>query len=679
MSRRAALAVGWVLMAMAAGLLVPGSATAATAAPDPVVLTVRSMTASGVDPIVFTGQATNASQDTLRDLRVQLRVAHDPLGSRGALADYAQSTDPSPGSSVDGALATVAPSLAPGESAPWRLSVPAARLGLGTGFGVYPIALDLRGELPSGSRASLAMVRTFLPWGDSGGTVLPTKLALVVPVVAPPTRDAAGAGGGAVLTDLLTGRLQTLLNAAAGHRVTYALDGDLLEAAQADTVDATGPAWLAALTAQLPGSDVMALPYADPDLVATTRSGHPGDITLARKLGVAAVRAALPPGTDIGADLAWPADGTLDVPTRAAVKLAGFTSLLLSDRYSPTVATTTYTASAVGPLGATGITAVASDGVLSALIATPVSRQGGSVVARQRFLAELAMITAEEPSVQRSVVVTPPRDWAPAAAYIHGLLQSVDDSGFAQLATLPEIRADAGVTGPPRRTPTFPSALANALIDPAQMATVSRAHDQLSTLSAVLTVPAPIVDPLMRGILRAESASWRDAAASGRIYAQDVLTTVTATQAKVHLVGSGAITLSGQSGRIPVTVANDLDQPVNVRVLLRAVPAIRLTLTEPGAVTIGAGERQTIEVAAQAAGNGAVDVRVTLTTPDGAEYGAPVSFPVQVTGLGAVASAVVGGALALLAIALVVRIGRAVRQGRRPGSDASVREKANTP
>ena len=48
----------------------------------------------------------------------------------------------------------------------------------------------------------------------------------------------------------------------------------------------------------------------------------------------------------------------------------------------------------------------------------------------------------------------------------------------------------------------------------------------------------------------------------------------------------------------------------------------------------------------------------------------------QVTGFGAVAELLVGGALVLLTVALVVRVVRAVRTGRRPGSPASVREPA---
>ncbi len=670
--------LGAVIALLGAALLVPGAARAAVSSPPPVGVTLRSMTAIGVNPIVFTGQVTNNGPDTLRDLRVQLRLS-DRLGSRSALADSARSTDPAPGSSVDGALATVATSLAPGETVAWRLSVPVARLGLGRGFGVYPIALDVRGELPSGGRASLGLVRTFLPWGADANAVTPTRLALLVPVVAPPTRDAKAAGGADQLDSLLTGRLQSVLAAVTGHRVTYALDGDLLEAARVDSLDATGPTWLSTLTGQLRGKDVVALPYADPDLVATARSAHPGDLTLARALGAASVRASLPAGTEVTDDLAWPADGTLDERTRTALKQAGFRSLVLSDRYAPTVDTLDHTATSVGPVASTGFTAVTSDAVLSQLIATPTSGQGGAVVARQRFLAEVAMITAEVPNLQRGIVVTVPRGWSPAAGYIQGLLQSVDSSGYAQLATVPELRAGSGSTSPVRRAPVFPNRLDNGLVSGSQLASVAAAHDGLTALSAVLTTPATVVDPLLRGVLRAQSASWRDAVASGRVFAQRVLATVTATQDKVHLVGGGALTLSGQSGRIPVTVANDLDQPVTVRVRLTAIPAVRLKLNEPDVVTIGPGQRQTIEVAADAAGNGSVEVAAVLTTPGGAPYGAAMTFRVQVTGLGAVASAVVGGALALLAVALVIRISRAVRQGRRPGSTASVREKAAAP
>ena len=144
----------------------------------------------------------------------------------------------------------------------------------------------------------------------------------------------------------------------------------------------------------------------------------------------------------------------------------------------------------------------------------------------------------------------------------------------------------------------------------------------------------------------------------------------------MHLLPSGPVTLTARSGRIPVTVVNDLDQQVTVRVGVAADPAVRMTVTAPPPVVLEARSSTTLDISADATTNGAVVVDAQLTTLDGQPLGSAQTIPVQVTGFGAVAALLVGAALVLLCIALVVRVVRAIRTGRRPGSPASVRAPA---
>ena len=127
------------------------------------------------------------------------------------------------------------------------------------------------------------------------------------------------------------------------------------------------------------------------------------------------------------------------------------------------------------------------------------------------------------------------------------------------------------------------------------------------------------------------------------------------------------LTLAARSGKIPVTVENGLDQAVTMQLSVAADPAVRLTLTQPARQRIPAGESRTFEVPAEATTNGNVQLVVRLLTPDGKPYGSAVSFPVQITGFGAVAQIVVGGAFVLLAATLVFRVVRAIRRGRAAG------------
>ncbi|MFI5100506.1 MAG: DUF6049 family protein, partial [Actinomycetes bacterium] len=334
-----------------------------------------------------------------------------------------------------------------------------------------------------------------------------------------------------------------------------------------------------------------------------------------------------------------------------------------------------YTPSGIGPLSGTGLTAVVADSVLSKLLTTPPAQLGGAVLAEQRVLAELAMVGLELPSVPRSLVVVPARGWSPDPSYVHALLHAVGAAPWVKVTRLTDLTVNAA-SGPSRQRPAYPTGVRKRELDAVQMSAVRDGTQRLAALTAVLANDQPVTDTYTRALLRAQSAAWRADRSGGRAYAAHVVARITALQSQVHLVQSGPVTLAAHSGRIPVTVVNDLDQVVNVRVGMEAVPPVRLTLVQPVPVRLEPHSSTTLDVAADATANGSVLVVARLLTVQGAAYGPAQTFEVQVTGFGAVAGLIVGGALVLLSIALVVRIARAMRTGRRPGSAASVREPA---
>jgi hypothetical protein len=291
------------------------------------------------------------------------------------------------------------------------------------------------------------------------------------------------------------------------------------------------------------------------------------------------------------------------------------------------------------------------------------------VLARQRFLSELAMVTAERPFDGRDVVVAPPRYWQPDVSAVRALLSSLGSVPWVQPQTVQQLRAGA-TPGVSRRTPSYPTVVARREVTAAQLDIVRAGRYDLQALTSVLSQPQPLADQLERGLLRSESTAWRGHTAAGITFARSVSTVIAKAQAGVRIVPSGPITLTSRTGQIPITVANDLDQAVTVRLDVAAVPSVRMTLSQPGLVTVSAGRRETVEVEAKAAANGRLVVQTRLLAPDGQEYGPVVSFPVQATGIGQVAQWVVGGALVLLTVALTYRVGRAIRRGRHPAVPA---------
>jgi hypothetical protein len=434
--------------------------------------------------------------------------------------------------------------------------------------------------------------------------------------------------------------------------------------------------WLAQLKTQVTTGQVIAVPFGDPDLVATVRAGRAEDLTTANTLGSQVVSQVLDGAVAVTNAVAWPADDTADSRTLSSLSAVGDSSVLLSSQFTSTARPiTTYTPSAAGPLTGTSLTSLVSDAELSTLLVTPPNQLGGAAMAKQRILAELAMVTAELPFVQRSVVIVPPRRWTPDAAYVHSVLDALGQVPWVRPVTLGDL-ATGAAAGPVRARPSYPRVIARRELDPQQFEQILTGQEALDALDAIASAPSVFRDTYTRALLRSESTLWRTERTQGLRYAHATSRTIGAVAASVRVVQSGGVTLAARSGKIPVTVENGLTQSVTVGLGVTAIPDVRLSVTQPAPQVIPAGQSRTFEVSADATTNGSVQLNVQLQAIGGQPYGVTVSFPVQITGFGEVAQVIVGAAFALLAVALVVRVARAIRSGARPGSPASVRERA---
>ena len=124
------------------------------------------------------------------------------------------------------------------------------------------------------------------------------------------------------------------------------------------------------------------------------------------------------------------------------------------------------------------------------------------------------------------------------------------------------------------------------------------------------------------------------------------------------------VVLSGDRGSVPVTVANDLDQPVRVGVAITAEPAARLDADALPAVQIEPGRRASLEVPVRVVGGDALTVRVQLTDPAGTPFGEPVALELRTTAYSRAALWVAVAAAAVLILLVIYDIVRRSR-GRR--------------
>ncbi|MDN5749981.1 MAG: DUF6049 family protein, partial [Pseudonocardia sp.] len=334
----------------------------------------RIVTATGPTVLTITGVLSNTGDERVDGLGIRLQRGL-PLRTEGAVREALEGVAPTdvivpefqelgPGGEVD--------SLDAGAQVPVRLTVPLrgapeSTLAL-SGPGVYELLINVNGVPEGGDRARLAAVRMLLPVlglppgadGSAAVTAAPdtaTPFTLLYPVADRPRRLSTVPGAPTLLTDAPladsfapAGRLGGLVAALAGAgpaaraATCVAVDPDLLQtaAAMSDGYQvvgadgalvpgrgaATAAGWLEAFRAATRGACVLALPFADADVVALTRHGLAASAVDAVTSGQAIVADLL--GTPVLPDTAWPADSVINESALGTLTGSGVQSVVLS-------------------------------------------------------------------------------------------------------------------------------------------------------------------------------------------------------------------------------------------------------------------------------------------------------------------------------------------------------------
>jgi hypothetical protein len=691
MRRAAAAGLVALLVGVVGAVGMIGAPTPARAAGG-VRLAVTTLTPSATvgTTLHVAGTVTNRGDQTVHDAVVRVRLSDSRLNSRAELAAVMSGRV----SSREGAVVVEAPlsDLAPGEITPFDLQQPLGDLAAPTGLGVYVLGIEVVGARgPGGAAPSrLAFTRTLLPWVPGTQDFAPTGFSWLWPLVAAPVRLSTGVfADDSMAAELeVGGRLDRLLHAGneleQGAGVTWAIDPDLVEtvADMADsnsyrvatpdgrTVPGTGDVlakrWLTELRAATAGRDVLALPYADPDLTALVHHGRGAEIPRARVAG-ADVLARLLPAADVVPGLAWPAGGYLDRQTLAALGRDAVSSVVLDGRALPPAIDLSYTPSARAQLSTDGrpVAALLADPGLVDLLGKARPSSGNPVLAAQRVVAETAMITSELPSTgtARTIVLMPPRRWDPSQEFLDQLL-AMAAAPWAAPVSLHGL-ADSPPPDVERGKLVYPRSQRAVELPEPYLRALDTQEASIDNFAGILTDPSQFVPPLKTALLRLESTWWRlrDSRSIRFGREQDHLVTL---RSGVR-VQPGSFTFGSRSGRIPLTLVNDL--PQEVVVVLRLEPQTpRLRLDAPLAPqVIGPNRKVQVEVPATAVAGGPVVVEATLHTVSGELYSQPVLLHVNVTQIGAVALVITVAAAVVLFVAAGVRVARRVRAARRDG------------
>lgn len=688
---------------MATGLLtiISSIAIAAPAGAEDLLTTpgdpVR-VTLTGLAPVSLTdatslsvsGKISNSGLENLRDVEVRLTISSQPLPDRRSLRSGAEIGTTLETVPLYESTQSVARVLRPGAKRQYRLSAMKGSIPL-SGPGVYVLGVEVTGVGSSGL-VILGSTYTLLPYLPE--PVEPVNVAWLWPLTGWPAQTANG-----VLVDdkpskeiSSGGRLTNLLEVGrSAPSVSWVLDPQLLQMtddmADGYLVDRGGEVrpgnaqqaaatWLSNVrrilvpttkgkpdTAKFP--DLLGLPYADPDADATVRSGLTSDL-------VAATTSSAPmTGEFLGRTpdslVAWAAGGHLTGKAIDTLAAAGVSSVVLRDNSMPVSGQLTYTPSGYSDIATDvgRVRALLIDSGLLRALTLPQGNLASILQARQRFVSELAFV-ALEPAPQPRYLVAAAGSvrWDPNPRLLTGIIGALRGTSWTRLVPVSTILALPASNV----TRSFDGGNAKSRsreLGSDYLDQIVRTQDRIDSVRSVLSRPLPIIEPLTQTVIRAESTAWRTRTRTGTALLDSVNADIDVTVSSVYVVPRSDVTLSGDRGKIPVTVANDLDQSVTIGVRVIAEPSSRLESDQLTDVVIEPGKRESLEIPVRIVGGGALSVNVQLTDASGAAFGAPAPLELRTTAYSRAATWVAVAAAVVLVLLVVFDIVRRARGRRR--------------
>lgn len=354
-----------------------------------------------------------------------------------------------------------------------------------------------------------------------------------------------------------------------------------------------------------------------------------------------------------------PAGGSLDQPSVATAHRTDATKVILSaDSLRPVRQTFTRGLPArlrggggsatTGVEGADTVALIADAGLANAMVP---SEDDKTVEARQRFAAEAATIHLETPGLMRAVVAVPPWDWDPSPELAIGVLATLASSVWLDPSHPEQIVSDLEAPSGESLQLASTEDVLDAWPDlPPQsyFEALERASDAIARYSSI-SPPALQIGALNRRLLVAQSADWWST--TGRLeraeeFATEIPDSVAEELGRIRGPGPQTITLTSNTGVIPLSIGSGLDYPVDV--VLR-LDSDKLRFPDGQRVDIQdlRPPNHTIRVRASTDASGTFPVQVQVFTPGGLLISDTV-LTVRSTAYNIVALSITGGAAVFL-------------------------------
>jgi hypothetical protein len=648
---------------LAGSLLIPSapawaaaSAGTAAAAEDGVILTIAPLGKGVLNPgqeLLVSATVRNATAATIAGGTLQLSITDDEITSRDVLTQW---LGPDADEVPERKLLTqqLKTQLAPGQVLPVTLTVPAASVGLSTkDWGTRGLEATL-----TVAGGSVVSGRSALVWSGHKQPAR-NRLGLVVPITVPP-----GTKGLIPAEDLASytsagGLLSSQLEGVLGRPATIAIDPMIIASIRVlgSAAPPSAQQWLDEL--EHATNDIFPLAYADSDIALEAEAGtgrilepttfqqaiDPTDfptspaITPSGRSGAPSPRTTpapvLPKGPkDVlswnytSTDIAWPAAGSAGTQALDFFAKSGLSTTILSDSELAGQAVS-------APAATVGKHSVlVSDEALSTAIRR-AAVASSDIVWRQAVAdaqAQLAILA--ETGSGATVLGSIDRATSRSATRLAATIDALVAPSWTTRASLAQLRS-AGT----RPEVTFQSPPKPTARDQQVTELLSRGKE-ISAFASALARPADLTGAYRLDLLALLATSWRGEPDEWQQAVADSLKASQETLQSVTITTEGPFLVVASQTDIPITLSNDLDQAVTVRV--RLVPSNgRLLVDQETEATIDAGSAKSVLVPVTAkVGNGTVMLHISVHSPTGVVMADPKTVAVNVQaeweGIGAV-------------------------------------------
>ena len=414
----------------------------------------------------------------------------------------------------------------------------------------------------------------------------------------------------------------------------------------------------------------MITPYANVDVSALVHSGLSADITSAYATGYTVADNVL--HGHFGPSIALPAGGTADLSVLTNLATAQHIgAVVLDSNEMPPTNPAVFEDNAVTSVRtADGLTmtALLADHILTGVLAagdtsTGALPPGTQFAVSQRFLAETAMIAAEAPDSDRSIVVAPPEDWSPPAALASELLRETTSAPWLAPTALGSLAGapDSERTISRQRPPDSKDSPGE--LNDSYLSAVSGVSAELGVYTDLLSgASSSYVDGLEQALIATESSAWRGpGAVQGMTLANKLSSFMSGEESRITIIVAQQVPMGGSSGLVPVSIENGSRHAVEVRLnaSVVAVPDRTSQLAIGNfqhLVKIQPQQVALVRLPVSSAPIGPTAIQLSLATVHGKQLSLPpVSLTVESTRYGRAILFLIGAAVGVLVLTSVFR------------------------